>query len=243
MSKIIGIIPARFASTRLPGKPLLDISGTSMIQRVYEQALKCPYLSDVIVATDDERIQQHVMSFSGKVAMTSQDHQSGTDRCAEVVSQLLVKPDIIINIQGDEPFIDPEQISMLASCFEDPETEIASLCKKIPSEQEAQNPNTVKVVMNVSGNALYFSRSPIPYHRNQNVQVSYMKHIGIYGYRMDILQKISSLSPSVHEIAESLEQLRWLENGFSITMKETQLETLSIDSPDDLKHVEKYLKK
>jgi 3-deoxy-manno-octulosonate cytidylyltransferase (CMP-KDO synthetase) len=132
---------------------------------------------------------------------------------------------------------------MLASCFEDPETEIASLCKKIPSEQEAQNPNTVKVVMNVSGNALYFSRSPIPYHRNQNVQVSYMKHIGIYGYRIDILQKISSLSPSVHEIAESLEQLRWLENGFSITMKETQLETLSIDSPDDLKHVEKYLKK
>jgi 3-deoxy-manno-octulosonate cytidylyltransferase (CMP-KDO synthetase) len=214
-----------------------------MIQRVYEQALKCPYLSDVIVATDDERIQQHVISFSGKVAMTSQDHQSGTDRCAEVVSQLLVKPEIIINIQGDEPFIDPEQISMLASCFEDPETEIASLCKKIPSEQEAQNPNTVKVVMNVSGNALYFSRSPIPYHRNQNVQVSYMKHIGIYGYRIDILQKISSLSPSVHEIAESLEQLRWLENGFSITMKETQLETLSIDSPDDLKHVEKYLKK
>jgi 3-deoxy-manno-octulosonate cytidylyltransferase (CMP-KDO synthetase) len=243
MTKIVGIIPARFASTRLPGKPLLDISGISMIQRVYEQALKCPFLSDVIVATDDERIQQHVKSFSGKVAMTSQDHQSGTDRCAEVIGQLLVKPDIIINIQGDEPFIDPEQISIVASCFEDPETEIASLCKKIPSEQEAQNPNTVKVVMNVNGKALYFSRSPIPYHRNQNVQVSYMKHIGIYGYRMDILQKISSLSPSVHEIAESLEQLRWLENGFSITMKETQLETLSIDSPDDLKHVEKYLKK
>lgn len=243
MTKIIGIIPARFASTRLPGKPLLDISGTSMIQRVYEQALKCPYLYDVIVATDDERIQQHVLSFSGNVAMTSQDHQSGTDRCAEVIHQLTEKPDIIINIQGDEPFIDPEQISMLASCFEDPETEIASLCKKIPSEQEAQNPNTVKVVMNVNGKALYFSRSPIPYHRNQNVQVSYMKHIGIYGYRVDILQKISSLSPSLHEMAESLEQLRWLENGFSITMKETQLETLSIDSPDDLKHVEKYLKK
>lgn len=239
---ILGVIPARYASTRLPGKPLIDIGGKSMIQRVYEQCLKCDELDEVVVATDDERILQHVQAFGGKVMLTSAEHQSGTDRCAEVANKLAVKYDVVINIQGDEPFIDPEQISKVIGCFDNETVQIASLYKKISREQDAQFPNTVKVVMNHLGNALYFSRSVIPYRRNQAAEIHYYKHIGLYGYRADVLQQITRLQPSMLEQAESLEQLRWLENGFTITMRETQLETLSIDTPDDLKLVENYLK-
>jgi 3-deoxy-manno-octulosonate cytidylyltransferase (CMP-KDO synthetase) len=239
---ILGVIPARYASTRLAGKPLIDIGGKSMIQRVYEQCLKCDELNDVIVATDDQRIFDHVLYFGGKVMLTSTDHQSGTDRCAEVVGNTDKVYHAVINIQGDEPFINPDQISKVIRCFEDESVQIATLFKKISREQDAQFPNTVKVVMNNKNNALYFSRSVIPYRRNQGAEISYNKHIGLYGYRTETLLQITQLKPSMLEQAESLEQLRWLENGFTIRMCETQLETLSIDTPDDLKLVENYLK-
>ena len=242
MTNITGIIPARFASTRFPGKPLIEIGGKSMIQRVYEQCKSSTYLTDVIVATDDERIEQHVLSFGGKVMITSSDHQSGTDRCAEVVSKMEKMPDVVINIQGDEPFIKPEQIDTLAKCFEDKKVEIASLYKKIDKELEVQNPNTVKVVLNENKQALLFSRSAIPYRRNQGAEITFYKHIGIYGYRAQTLLAITQLKPSMLELAESLEQLRWIENGYKIRMQPTEWETISIDTPDDLKLVENYLK-
>lgn len=242
MTNITGIIPARFASTRFPGKPLIEIGGKSMIQRVYEQCKLSTYLTDVIVATDDDRIEQHVLSFGGKVMITSPDHQSGTDRCAEVVSKMEKMPDVVINIQGDEPFIKPEQIDTLAMCFEDKKVEIASLYKKIDKELEVQNPNTVKVVLNENKQALLFSRSAIPYRRNQGAEITFYKHIGIYGYRAQTLLAITQLKPSMLELAESLEQLRWIENGYKIRMQPTEWETISIDTPDDLKLVENYLK-
>ncbi|MFI5221272.1 MAG: 3-deoxy-manno-octulosonate cytidylyltransferase [Bacteroidia bacterium] len=239
---ILGIIPARYGSTRFPGKPLTDISGKSMIQRVYEQALKSRSLKKIIVATDDERIAEHVKKFGGDVSMTSSDHQSGTDRCAEVLRKVNGKFDAVINIQGDEPFINPEQIDLVASCFENPKTEIASLIKKIISEEEIRNPNIVKAIKNLEGNAIYFSRSPIPYRRNPEVEITYFKHIGIYGYRSETLLKIIKLPQSRLELAESLEQLRWIENGFVIHLRETDYESFSVDTPADLKHVEKFLK-
>jgi 3-deoxy-manno-octulosonate cytidylyltransferase (CMP-KDO synthetase) len=238
---IVGIIPARYASTRLPGKPLIDIGGKTMIQRVYEQASKCAELSEVVVATDDEKIYSHVLSFGGKCVVTSIAHQSGTDRCAEAATNLEITPDAIINIQGDEPFISPDQIGLIAKSFALPETQIATLCKKIEHEQDVANPNWVKVVANTKGNAMYFSRSAIPYRRNQGVEITYMKHIGIYGYQFDVLKELANLQPSALELAESLEQLRWLEHGYQIRLIETTEEGLSIDTPDDLKRVEKYL--
>ena len=239
---ILGIIPARYASTRLPGKPLLDIGGKSMIQRVYEQCLKCDSLTDVIIATDDQRIADHAHTFGAQVVLTSTEHQSGTDRCAEAVSKLPGKYSVVINIQGDEPFIDPEQINTLIRCFDDSSVKIASLYKQLPREQDAQFPNVVKVVLNQSGNALYFSRSVIPYRRSPDASINYYKHIGLYGYRTDTLLELTRLKPTMLEMAESLEQLRWLESGYSIRMCETHLETLSIDTPNDLLLVEKYLK-
>ena len=237
--KILGISPARYASTRFPGKPLVDIAGKSMIQRVYEQAKKCIHLSEVIVATDDERIFDHVTGFGGIAVMTSSDHQSGTDRCAEVA---LKHPeyDVIINIQGDEPYIDPEQISKLISCFNDAGTQIATLIKKVLTEQELHNTNSPKVIINKHSEAIYFSRSPLPHIRGQESQnwlhhFTYFKHIGIYGYRADILQQITKLPVSSLEKAESLEQLRWIENGYKIKVAETELETYAIDTPEDLK--------
>ena len=235
MSVVIGIIPARYASTRLPGKPLVDIGGKSMIQRVYEQALKCKTLSKVIVATDDERIDSHIKGFGGNVVMTNVNHTSGTDRCAEVLAKEKRKPDIVINIQGDEPFIDPEQINLLISCFDEQQAEIATLVKKITLETDIQNPNMVKALRDINGKAIYFSRSPVPYRRNQGAEITYYKHIGIYGYRSDVLLQITKLEPSNLEQAESLEQLRWIENGYTIYTRETQLETLAVDTPDDLK--------
>jgi 3-deoxy-manno-octulosonate cytidylyltransferase (CMP-KDO synthetase) len=237
MIHIIGVIPARYASTRFPGKPLIDIGGKSMIQRVYEQCVKTSILSDVVVATDDQRIAEHVVAFGGKVMMTADTHQSGTDRCAEVVLKYDGKCDAVINIQGDEPFIDPKQIELLASAFDDESTQIATLIKKISSEEEVRNPNVVKVIANKLNQAIYFSRSPIPYRRNPGVEITYFKHVGIYGYRKQILAEITQLSVSNLEQAESLEQLRWVENGYKIILKETDMETIAIDSPDDLAQV------
>ncbi|WP_426668173.1 3-deoxy-manno-octulosonate cytidylyltransferase [Mucilaginibacter sp. McL0603] len=237
--KTLGIIPARYASTRFPGKPLVDIAGKSMIQRVYEQAKKCIHLSEVIVATDDDRIFEHVHEFGGKAVMTSPDHQSGTDRCAEVALKHS-EYDVIINIQGDEPYIDPEQITKLITCFNDANTQIATLIKKILTEQELHNTNSPKVIINKHSEAIYFSRSPLPHIRGQEPQnwlqhFTYFKHIGIYGYRADILQQITKLPVSSLEKAESLEQLRWVENGYKIKVAETELETYAIDTPEDLK--------
>lgn len=235
---ILGIIPARYASTRFPGKALVDIAGKTMIQRVYEQSKKCVHLSEVIVATDDGRIFDHVVGFGGEVMMTSPDHQSGTDRCAEV-ALLHPQSDVIINIQGDEPFIDPEQISKLASCFTNAGTQIATLIKKIENEQELFNVNSPKVVVNKLSEAVYFSRSPLPHIRGQEPRdwlqhFTYFKHIGIYGYRSDVLQQITKLPVSSLEKAESLEQLRWIENGYRVKVGETELETYAVDTPEDL---------
>ena len=235
---ILGIIPARYASSRFPGKPLVDIAGKSMIQRVYEQAKKCLHLHEVMVATDDACIYDHVISFGGVAVMTSPDHQSGTDRCAEVARQH-PQYQVIINVQGDEPYIDPEQISKLAACFESPEVQIATLVKQVKDEQELHNPNTPKVVINNSSEAIYFSRSALPHIRGQEPQnwlkfYPYYKHIGIYGYNAAVLQEITKLPVSSLEKAESLEQLRWIENGYRIKVAETDLETYAIDTPADL---------
>lgn len=237
----LGIIPARYASTRFPGKPLVDIAGKSMIQRVYEQAKKCAELNEVVVATDDDRIYDHVTGFGGKAVMTASSHQSGTDRCAEVAQKHL-DHQVIINIQGDEPYIDPGQISKLIACFNDSNTQIATLVKKIQNEQELFNSNSPKVILNNNSEAIYFSRSPLPHMRGQEQtnwlqHFTYFKHIGIYGYRSDILQQITKLPVSSLEKAESLEQLRWIENGYRIKIAETELETYAIDTPEDLERL------
>ncbi|RQO73496.1 3-deoxy-manno-octulosonate cytidylyltransferase [Pedobacter sp. KBW01] len=246
MSKIIGIIPARYASTRFPGKPLVDIAGKTMIQWVYEQASKAESLSKVVIATDDERIADEVKRFGGEFVFTAAHHQSGTDRCAEV-SEQLPGFDIVINIQGDEPFIEPAQIDLLASCFTEEKVELATLIKPIQSQESIYNPNSPKVVIDVNGRAMYFSRSPIPFIRNGEPGVwaekhQFYKHIGIYGYRTEALKAITKLAPSSLEIAESLEQLRWIENGFYIQTKVTDLETVAIDTPEDLLKLNKLLK-
>lgn len=239
--KILGIIPSRYASTRFPAKALAEIRGKSMVQRVYEQSKKCVALSEVIVATDDFRIVDHVQGFGGKVMMTSESHQSGTDRCAEV-SAAFPDFDIVINIQGDEPFIDPEQITKVAACFTDEKTELATLVKKIELMEELRNTNTPKVVLNNRSEAIYFSRSIIPHIRGHEIENwlqnhTFYKHIGIYGYRAAVLNQITKLPVSTLEKAESLEQLRWIENGYCIKVAETQLETLAVDTPADLENI------
>lgn len=239
--RLLGIIPARFASTRFPGKPLIDIQGKSMIQRVYEQALKSTKLDEVVVATDDERILVHVNELGYRGILTSDQHQSGTDRCAEVARKL---PgfDVIINIQGDEPFIDPRQIDLLCSCFADHDTLLATLVKEIKSLEELNNPNSPKVVLNRLSEAIYFSRTPIPYFRGKEPSDwlkghTYFKHIGIYGYRTDTLQAITQLPLSLLEKTEALEQLRWIENGYKIKTALTDIETTAIDTPEDLEKI------
>ncbi|WP_266205011.1 3-deoxy-manno-octulosonate cytidylyltransferase [Pontibacter kalidii] len=239
--EVLGIIPARYASTRFPGKPLTDIKGKSMIQRVYEQAKKSS-LSEVLVATDDARILEHVQGFGGNAVMTGSQHQSGTDRCFEAYKLHNQPYEYIINIQGDEPFIHPKQIDLVARCFERPQTQLATLVKKVETAEELFNVNAPKVVLNQAKEALYFSRQPIPYCRNVpndiwHKQHTYYKHIGIYGYRADILEQITQLPPSTLELAESLEQLRWLEHGFRITTALTHHETIGIDTPEDLERV------
>lgn len=242
--KVIGIIPARYASTRFPGKPLIDINGKSMIQRVYERCSLAPSLDSVWVATDDIRIQEHVKSFNGNVIMTSEQHVSGTDRCAEAAKSFS-DDSIIINIQGDEPFIDPHQIELLIRCFQEKEVQIATLIKKITHEDELWNENTPKVVLNNRGEALYFSRQTLPFQRGvekenwlQNHQ--YYKHIGIYGFRKNTLDKITALPMGKLESLEGLEQLRWIENGFSIQTAITNIENQAVDVPEDLEKLKKF---
>ncbi|WP_316822739.1 3-deoxy-manno-octulosonate cytidylyltransferase [Pedobacter gandavensis] len=239
--KVLGVIPARFASTRFPGKPLVDIQGKSMIRRVYEQAQKASGLNKVVVATDDERIAEELNKFGGAYIMTAAEHQSGTDRCAEVARQL-PGYDVLINIQGDEPFIDPAQIDLLVSCFTDPKVQLATLIKEIHTEAELFNYNLPKVILNARKEAVYFSRQTIPYLRNTEKENwlkahLFYKHIGIYGYTASVLQEITQLPPSSLEIAESLEQLRWVENGYAIQTRVTAIETIAIDTPEDLKKI------
>ena len=238
--KFIGIIPARYASTRFPGKPLADMKGKYMIQRVYEQASKA--LENLCVATDDERIFNAVKSFGGNVVMTSPEHRSGTDRCFEAYNRLGGNEEVVINIQGDEPFIKPEQIESLIACFESPQTQIATLVRPFETSEGYEalaNPNSPKVILNEKNEALYFSRSVIPYLRNEAPEEwlgkhIYYKPIGMYGYRTDILAQITRLPQSSLELAESLEQLRWLQNGYKIKVGITTQETIGIDTPDDL---------
>jgi 3-deoxy-manno-octulosonate cytidylyltransferase (CMP-KDO synthetase) len=242
--KTLGIIPSRYASTRFPGKPLIDINGKTMIQRVYEQAKKASCLSEVVVATDDTKIFDHIVSFGGKVVMTADSHESGTDRCAEVLNKMKEDFDVVINIQGDEPFIDPEQINQLSSCFEDDKTDIATLIKKIDTEEELFNPNRPKVAVNTNNFALMFSRGVIPELSGVDKdkwfsKQAYYKHIGIYGYRSKVLNEISKLPPSPLEIKERLEQLRWLENGYKIKVAATSFEAIAIDTPADLEKLKK----
>lgn len=237
----LGIIPARYASTRFPGKPLIDISGKTMIQRVYEQACSASSLDKVVIATDDERIIAEVKRFGGEYAMTRNDHQSGTDRCAEVAEQYQGYQ-VIINIQGDEPYIDPVQIDLLTSCFTDDQVKLATLVKKISDNEELFNQNIPKVVLNAKGEAIYFSRHTIPFLRNQDEENwltahQFYKHIGIYGYTLQTLLEIKNLTPSTLEIAESLEQLRWIENGYKIQTKTTSMESIAVDTPADLEKI------
>ena len=236
--KILGIIPARYNSSRFPGKPLVDIGGKSMIQRVYEQSEKCELLSAVFVATDDDRIFERVMEFGGQVKMTA-EHNSGTERCNELAQNLEEKFDVVINIQGDEPCINPEQISQVATLFSDEDTSIATLAKQIKTANELLNENTVKVVFDENNFALNFSRFPIPDPKSFDaekwfVHNKFYKHIGIYGYRAKVLQEICKLQPTKKELSEKLEQLRWLENGYKIKVGITAFESISIDVPKDI---------
>jgi 3-deoxy-manno-octulosonate cytidylyltransferase (CMP-KDO synthetase) len=243
---ILGIIPARYASTRFPAKPLVDIAGKSMIQRVYEQVRKSSLIKDVVVATDNQQIFDHVKSFGGQVCMTKESHVSGTDRCYEALTLQKEKYEYVINIQGDEPFIQPEQIDLLAKLL-DGKTEIATLVKKIADQEQLLNSNIVKAVVAENNQALYFSRSVVPHIRNTPEvdwlgKHTFYKHIGMYAYRADILKQLTALSVSPLEKAESLEQLRWLENGYRIKIAETKTETIGIDTPEDLQKALQYLK-
>lgn len=239
--KTIGIIPARYDSTRFPGKPLVDIAGQSMIQRVYNQAKHTSSLSEVIVATDDQRIYDHIKNFGGNVVMTKREHQSGTDRCAEVIENIQGF-DIVINIQGDEPFIDPQQIDLLSSCFAQPDTQIATLVRKVEDIDELFNENKPKVVLRKDGQAIYFSRQAIPFLRGTKKEDwlksrPYYNHIGIYGYRVNILTELANLPYSDLEAMEGLEQLRWLDNGYNIHTAVSNHTNDAIDTPEDLQHI------
>ncbi len=249
--KFIGIIPARYASSRFPGKALFVIEGKTMIQRVYEQAQKCNIISELYIATDDVSIENHVKKFGGNVVMTSIDHLCGTDRCNEAFHIINGKnkyspEDVIINIQGDEPLINPEQISLTASCFRNNEVKIATLVRKIDSTEDLLNPSVIKVVCDKYKKAIYFSRSPIPYFRGiDQIQWinkhTYFQHIGIYAYRAHIIDEIHELNQSSLEKAESLEQLRWLENGYPVHVEITHHASHSVDVPGDVNKIIKLL--
>ena len=242
----IGIIPARFHSTRFPGKPLAMLDGKPIVQWVYENAQQA--LSEVYVATDNEQIFIAVEAFGGKAVYTSADHQSGTDRCAEAARELSksMKVDVVVNIQGDEPFIRPGQIESLKACFNTLETEIATLIKPITNLAEITNINRPKVVINKQNEAMYFSRSPIPFVRGCPTEEwidnhTFYSHIGMYAYRYDILLDLTILPLGLLEGAESLEQLRWLENGYRIRTAQTLFENIGIDTPEDLEQAKKFL--
>jgi 3-deoxy-manno-octulosonate cytidylyltransferase (CMP-KDO synthetase) len=243
---IAAIIPARYASTRFPGKPLADIAGKTMIQRVYEQSCKSRRLHKVVVATDDERIAAHVQAFGGEAVMTAAHHASGTDRCMDALSQLGSAYQYVINIQGDEPFIHPEQIDELAAALEDGKTEIATQMIAVDSYETLFDNGEVKIVLNANNEALYFSRMVIPFikgvdEKEWHTHHRYYRHVGMYAYRTDILEKITMLPVSALEQAESLEQLRWLENGFAIKCVLTQFDSHCIDTPADIQRVLKLM--
>ena len=246
MKSILGIIPARYASSRFPGKPLIEILGKSMIQRVYEQAKKSSLLSDVIVATDDERIFKHVESFGGKVVYTKEDHPSGTDRCFEALQNFNSKFDYVINIQGDEPFIDPSQIDLLCEVC-DGYTELATLMIEVDSHEVLFDMGEVKITLNKNNEALYFSRMVIPFIKGKaqeewHLHHTYYRHVGMYAYRHDVLEQITKLRTSSLENAESLEQLRWLENGFKVKCAVTHFDSHCIDTPEDIEKVIRLMK-
>ena len=241
--KFIGIIPARYASTRFPGKPLALLGGKPVIQHVYEKV--AAVLEAAYVATDDERIYDVVKSFSGQVVMTRTDHKSGTDRIEEAIEK--IGGDVVVNVQGDEPFVAKSQLDTICHCFDDPTTQIATLGKPFESMEAVQNPNSPKIVVDNMGFAMYFSRSVIPYVRGKEksswlTHYPFLKHLGIYAYRKDVLRQITQLPQSSLEIAESLEQLRWLQNGFKIKVGTTDVETVGIDTPQDLERAEEFLK-
>ena len=243
----IAVIPARYASRRFPGKPLALLGGKTVIERVYRQARSV--MERVVVATDDKRIYNHVESFGGRVVMTRADHKSGTDRIEEAVEILgdVADEEVVLNIQGDEPFVHPSQIEALLSLFDNPQTEIGTLGKRFSSWEEVENPNSPKIVVSSSGRALYFSRSVIPYVRGVERGVNwlshypYLKHLGLYGYRRSVLRSVTCLPESALEHAECLEQLRWLEAGFSVKVALTEVETVGIDTPEDLRRAESFL--
>ncbi len=244
--KFVGIIPARYASTRFPGKPLAMLGGKPVIQRVYEQVKEC--FDDLYVATDDDRIKNAVLAFGGKVVMTSPNCNNGTERCLDAYKRLALDCDVIVNIQGDEPFIQRKQVDALMACFDSPETDIATLVK--PFEQadgleRLECPNSPKVVLNEKGYALYFSRSVVPYLRGVEKDKwlqshTFYKHLGVYAYRAQLLETLTSLPQSPMEKAESLEQLRWLENGYRIKVGVTDIETIGIDTPEDLERAKAF---
>jgi len=242
--KIMGIIPARYNSSRFPGKPLIDLKGKTMIQRVYEGVQKSKLLTDVVVATDDERIYNEVVRFGGKVVMTRNDHPSGTDRCGEV-AKLMDEVDVVINIQGDEPLVDFRQIDQLAEAFLDATVQIATLGNKEISLEDINNTNRIKIVLDHQANALYFSRSAIPNYANAGSEplknYPYLRHIGLYGYRAGTLQELVKLAPTSLEKTESLEQLRWLYYGYKVKVVETNIETPNIDVPADVEKVLAHL--
>jgi 3-deoxy-manno-octulosonate cytidylyltransferase (CMP-KDO synthetase) len=242
--RVLGIIPARFGSSRFPGKPLIDLKGKSMIQRVYEGAKKSKLITELIVATDDERILNEVLNFGGKAEMTSNHHSSGTDRCAEILSRNS-NFDLVINIQGDEPLVDARQLDSLIEAFHDSSVQIATLATKNISEEDLQNPNRIKVVIDKLNNAIYFSRSAIPNSANFSGKATeffpFLRHIVLYAYRSSVLKQITSLEPTQLEKIESLEQLRWLYHTFKIRIVKTDIETPNIDVPADVETVLAYL--
>lgn len=242
--KFIAIIPARYASTRFPGKPLAILGGKYVIQHVYDTVNQV--IDEVYVATDDERIYNAVVSFGGKAVMTRSDHKSGTDRIEEAAEKIATDADVIINVQGDEPFIQRSQIETVCQCFEDPNTQIATIGKPFSDMQTVENPNSPKIVVDNNGYAMYFSRSVIPFVRGAERTewinfYPFLKHIGLYAYRRNVLNEITQLAQSSLEKAESLEQLRWLQNGYRIKVGITDVETIGIDTPNDLQRAEEYL--
>jgi 3-deoxy-manno-octulosonate cytidylyltransferase (CMP-KDO synthetase) len=247
--KILGIIPARYASSRLPAKLLLEVEGKSILQMVYERCLQATSLSEVVIATDSTLVQEHVKGFGGNVVMTSDKHPSGTDRCAEALKVMggTINYDFVINVQGDEPLMDPQNINLLSSSFKIT-SEISSVCIKINETDTLLNPNVVKVVMNENREAMYFSRSPIPHLREVATEdwvqkADYYKHVGMYGFRADILEKIVKLPVSRLEGQEKLEQLRWLSNGYKVRMVEVFSDGIGIDTAEDFQRLKQFLKR
>lgn len=245
LMRILAIIPARYASTRFPGKPLADLHGKPMIRHVFERVKSCPSISEVLVATDHPAIEEAVLAFGGRVVMTSQNCISGTDRCAEVLKNLGMNFDIVLNVQGDEPFIQCGQIQELIACMALPQAEIGTLIRRIDNQEDLFSPNVVKAVVSEGGRALYFSRQPVPFVRGEEKEhwlqkAVFYRHIGLYAFRPGILLQLAGLAPGKLEMAESLEQLRWMEAGFSVFTGETAFDSPGIDTPEDLEKAKRY---